>query len=108
MKILNISALVLLTTLPFISTPAFSETKTTTVEGVAYDIDKPLADNLQSLIGKKITVTLRAGASMTGMVKDANNILLHLEQLDGKEYFDALIVVDDISVIETRYRMPAR
>jgi hypothetical protein len=108
MNILNISALFLLTTLPFINTPAFSETKITAVEGISYDIEKPLADNLQSLIGKKITVTLRTGASMTGMVKDANNILLHLEKLEGKEYFDALIVVDDISAIETRYRMPAR
>jgi len=108
MKTLNISALILLSTLPVISTHALAETKTTAIDDVSYTIDKPLADNLQTLIGKKVTITLHGSNTMTGTVKDVNNILLHLEKLEGKEYFDALIVVDDISAIETRFRMPAR
>jgi len=108
MKTLHISSLILLSALSVASAPVLAETKITAIEGVAYDIDKPMADNVQTLVGKKVTVTLHAGGTMTGLVKDANNILLHLEKLEGKEYFDALILVKDISAIETRYRMPAR
>jgi hypothetical protein len=39
-----------------------------------------------------------------GVVKEVQNNLLHLEKLSQKEFFDALIRVDQIIAIEVRVR----
>jgi len=63
-----------------------------------------LADNLTALKGKAATVFLSSGQSMTGIVKDVNANILHLEKISEKEFYDALIRVDMISAIEARVR----
>lgn len=42
------------------------------------------------------------------MVKDIGNQLVHLEKLEGKEFFDALIRTEEICAIETRFRTMQR
>jgi hypothetical protein len=64
----------------------------------------PLADNLAALKGKTATVYLASGQSMTGIVKDVKDNVLHLEKISQKEFFDALIRVDSISAVEARVR----
>jgi small nuclear ribonucleoprotein (snRNP)-like protein len=64
----------------------------------------PLADNLIALKGKTVAVSLSSGQTMTGVVKEVQNNLLHLEKLSQKEFFDALIRVDQIIAIEVRVR----
>lgn len=64
----------------------------------------PIADNLIALKGNSVTVTLSSGKQMTGIVKDVKNNHLYLEKLSLKEFFDALIRIDHISVIEARVR----
>ena len=63
-----------------------------------------LADNLTALKGKTATVYLSSGQSMTGIVKDVQDNVLHLEKISQKEFYDALIRVDMISAIEARVR----
>ena len=63
-----------------------------------------LADNLTALKGKAATVFLSSGQSMTGIVKDVNANILHLEKISEKEFYDAIIRVDMISAIEARVR----
>jgi small nuclear ribonucleoprotein (snRNP)-like protein len=72
--------------------------------GLAYDVNTSMADNLKSLIGKKVHVTLANGAALTGQVKAVSSELLHLEKLEEKEYFDALIRIANIGAIDTRFR----
>ncbi len=72
--------------------------------GLAYDVNTSLADNLKGLIGKKVHVTLANGATLTGNVKAVSNELLHLEKLEEKEYFDALVRIAEIGAIDTRFR----
>jgi small nuclear ribonucleoprotein (snRNP)-like protein len=86
--------------------PMEAEAKTTTVavEGISYNVSASLTDNLKSLIGKKISVTLDSGKTFTGFVKAVGEHLVHLEKLDGKEYFDALLRIENISAIDTRFR----
>jgi len=72
--------------------------------GLAYDVNTSMADNLKALTGKKIHLTLANGAALAGNVKSVSNELLHLEKLEGKEYFDALIRLADIAAIDTRFR----
>jgi hypothetical protein len=64
----------------------------------------PLADNLAALKGKTATIYLASGQSMTGIVKDVKDNVLHLEKISQKEFYDALIRVDLISAIEARVR----
>ncbi len=63
-----------------------------------------LADNLIALKGKTVTVSLSSGQAVTGVVKDVQNNLLHLEKLSQKEFYDALVRVDLIAAIEVRAR----
>jgi len=83
---------------------AEAKPKIVAIEGISYSVSFSLADNLKSLIGKKVSVTLDSGKTFTGFVKEVGNHLMHLEKLDGKEYFDALLRIDNISAIDTRFR----
>lgn len=84
--------------------PARAATNLVAVEGVSYNVEASLADNLTALLGKKVYVTLESGKTFTGFVKAVGNHLLHLEKLAGKDYFDALIRIDSIGAIDTRFR----
>ena len=83
---------------------AAAETRVVPIQGIRYNINLSLQDNLKSLIGKKVYVTLNSGKSFAGFVKEVGDQLVHLEKLDGKDYFDALIRVEDIGAIDTKFR----
>jgi small nuclear ribonucleoprotein (snRNP)-like protein len=85
-------------------TEAAAKSKVVAIKGVSYNVNSSLADNLKSLIGKKVYVTLDSGSTFTGFVKKVGNHLIHLEKLAGKDYFDALIRIENISAIDTRFR----
>ena len=69
------------------------------------NIELSLADNLLAYKGKMVTVTLSSGQTMSGMVANVKNGLLHLEKLSQKEFFDALVVVDRINAVEVRVKV---
>ncbi|MEJ2545368.1 MAG: hypothetical protein P8Y99_14970 [Calditrichaceae bacterium] len=73
-------------------------------ETIKYLVNASIADNLKSLLGKQIYVTLDSGKTFAGFIKEIGNQLLHLEKLQDKDYFDALIKIEDISAIDTRFR----
>jgi hypothetical protein len=64
----------------------------------------PLADNLIAMKGRTVAVSLTSGQIVTGVVKEVQNNLLHLEKLSQKEFYDAIIRVDLIVAIEVRVR----
>ncbi|CAN5437324.1 hypothetical protein BH11PSE11_BH11PSE11_22980 [soil metagenome] len=61
-----------------------------------------LQKQIQAQTGKKITVRLQSGEELTGTVKLATNEILHLGELAGKEFFDAVIDPGKISAILIR------
>jgi len=81
-----------------------AKAKVVAIEGISYNVNSSLAKNLKSLVGKKVFVTLDSGKTFTGLVKEVGKNLMHLEKLAGKEYFDALIRIENISAIDTRFR----
>lgn len=91
-------------TLLMMPAEAGAKAKVVAVEGISYNVNASMADNLKSLVGKKVYVTLDSGKTFTGYVKDVGNHLMHLEKLQGKDYFDALIRLENISAIDTRFR----
>jgi hypothetical protein len=85
---------------PLPSAQAAGEAK----EYVQLNAGIPLADNLIAFKGKTVTVTVASGQAVTGIVKDAQSNLLHLEKISQREFYDALIRIDLISAIEARVR----
>lgn len=84
--------------------PTLAKAELVELPGLTYAVNASLADNLKALTGKKVHLSLLGGASLSGSVKAVGNDLLHLEKLEGKEYFDALIRITDIAAIDTRFR----
>lgn len=74
------------------------------VEGMSYNVNSSLADNVKALKGKRESVVTDAGATFSGILKDVGEHLIHLEKLEGKEYYDALIPIDRISAVVARFR----
>ena len=76
----------------------------TPVEGAQFDPSFSFADNLKLYIGKIIIVHLKSGETFQGIVKAVGNNNVHLEKLTGKDFYDALIRIDEISAIEAKFR----
>jgi hypothetical protein len=74
----------------------------------AYSVNTSLAANLKSLSGKRVTVHLKSGTALTGTVKAVGDHLVHLEKLEGRDFFDALVATDEVGAIDTRARTPGR
>lgn len=91
-------------TIHMLPTEVAAKPKVVAIEGISYNVNSSLSDNLKSLVGKKVHVTLDSGETIAGFVKEVGNHLMHLEKLDGKDYFDALLQIEDISAINTRFR----
>jgi hypothetical protein len=51
-----------------------------------------------------VSVTIVSGKTLSGFVKEVGIHLIHLEKLEGKDYFDALIRIENISAIEAMFR----
>ena len=81
-----------------------AKAKVVAIEGMSYNVNSSMADNLKSLIGKKVYVTLDSGKTFAGFVKEVGNHLIHLEKLDSKDYFNALILIENISAIDAKFR----
>jgi hypothetical protein len=99
----------LLLAVVFISAPVFSarseaQNKVIPIEGVGYNVNASMVDNLKSLTGKVVYISLDSGKTYTGLVKAVGDHLVHIERLEGKEYFDALISIESIRAIDTRFR----
>ncbi len=78
------------------------------VEGVSYNVNTTLKDNLGLLVGKRVEIAIDSGQSFTGSVKKVGNSSVHLEKLEGKSYFDALVQIKSITAISTRFRTVER
>lgn len=69
-----------------------------------FDLSNPVPHNVGELAGRVITVHLSSGETMSGKVEAVSGELLHLSQLTGKEYYDALVRFDAIVAVEARAR----
>lgn len=86
------------------SIEANAAAKTKAIEGMSYNVNASLEENLKTLIGKRAHITTDSGTKFMGTVKAVGNHLLHLEKLDRKDFFDALIRIEDISAVDAKFR----
>jgi small nuclear ribonucleoprotein (snRNP)-like protein len=102
---LGMALVLLLTTLILIlPNEALAGRKTMAIEGISYGVNQSMSDNLESFVGKRVSVILISGKTFTGFVKEVGPHLIHLEKLENKEYFDALIRTESITAIEAKFR----
>jgi len=98
------AALVICVTLLITPAAVLAKQEVVPVDGAAYSVGSSIQDNLKTFTGKKVYLTLASGKNLAGIVKDVGNHLLHLEKIEGKEYFDALIRIDSVIAIDARFR----
>jgi hypothetical protein len=52
--------------------------------------------------GKRVTLRLRSGQELTGILRDATDRIVVLAELSGREFFDAAIPVEAIEAVIVR------
>jgi len=83
---------------------AFAGNEYVPVEGMQYNVNATVNSNLKVLSGKTVELTLISGQKLAGTIKEVGERLLHIEKIQGKEFYDALIQIDNIVAIEGRFR----
>ena len=63
-----------------------------------------IPDVLRARAGKSVTLLLRSGKEYGGTVGDVRGQSVVLKSIAGKEFYDALVRIDDISAVEIRNR----
>jgi hypothetical protein len=74
------------------------------LEGVKFDTSISMTDNLKTYVNKDVILHLRSGKTLQGYVRSVGNGLIHLEKLAGKDFYDALVRIEDVSAIEAKLR----
>jgi len=63
-------------------------------------------DSIESVLtdhmGKRVTLKLDSGQDLSGIVKQVTDELTHLSELTGMEFYDAVIVNDEILAVIVR------
>lgn len=57
---------------------------------------------LKRQAGQRVEVRMKSGEKLAGKVEAVGEKSVHLSALTGQEFFDAVIVLDDISVVIVR------
>jgi hypothetical protein len=75
------------------------------VQGANFNVSSSMKDNLKTYVGKDVLIHLRSGKTFQGYVKSVGDNFVHLEKLSGgRDFYDALIRIEDISAIEAKFR----
>ena len=54
---------------------------------------------LESHKGKRVSLRLQAGEDLTGKVASVEGGTVHLTELAGREFFDAVVEIDEVSAV---------
>lgn len=71
---------------------------------LAVEGSQPLRDNLKKKIGSKVTLRLTAGEELSGTVTQVGDNAVHLSALTGREFYDAVIRLDQVIAVIVRVR----
>lgn len=61
------------------------------------------ADTIQSVVsaqkGKRVSLRLRSGQELTGILRESTDRLAVLAELSGREFFDAVVPIEAIEAV---------
>ncbi|WP_009965236.1 hypothetical protein [Verrucomicrobium spinosum] len=69
---------------------------------VGFKKDDVAGTVLERQIGQKVEIRLKSGDKISGKVESVGGAALHLSTITGQEYYDAVVILDDISAIVIR------
>jgi hypothetical protein len=64
--------------------------------------DDTIRTILSKQVGQSVDLRLRSGDKISGKLASAGTQVLHVSQLEGAEYYDAVVNIDDVSAIVIR------
>ena len=82
-----------------LAAPLFADDQPLTVQG-----NQPIRETLQQKTGARVTLQLLGGQELSGKLAEVGETAVHLSELTGKEFYDAVIRLDHISAIVLRMR----
>ncbi|MCO6432548.1 MAG: hypothetical protein J5J00_16970 [Deltaproteobacteria bacterium] len=85
--------------LPLTNSPTYAENVPFTAAG-----DNAVKSNLEKLVGKKVILKVANGDELSGTVKEVGTESVVISQLTGKEFYDALVKIDQIAAVIARAR----
>lgn len=59
---------------------------------------------LERQVGKRVLVKLAGGGEVEGVAKKVGPTAVHLSELSGKEFFDAVVRLDQVSAVIVRVK----
>ena len=66
--------------------------------------DATVRSVLESQKGKRVGVLLTTGQELTGVVTAVGGTVVHLSELTGREFFDAVVPLERVSAVIVRTR----
>jgi len=63
-----------------------------------------MKDILTEYVGKRVAIKLNSNEELEGTVTKVGDNLVHLSKLSGKDFYDAVVVIDRISAVSMRVR----
>jgi hypothetical protein len=63
-----------------------------------------LKDVLKGLMGNRVELAVKGGQSYNGKLTIVGDNVVIISELSGKEFYDAVISIDDIAAVEVRVR----
>lgn len=102
-KLISIT-LGILVTVSLLAIAAVTEAKVVDIKESTFIVNASMKDNIKTFTGERISVILGSGTTLSGTVKTVGDNYLHLEKIEGKDLYDALIAIKDIKAIEAQFR----
>ena len=66
--------------------------------------DDTIRTVLAEQVGKPVTLKLDSGEELTGTVRLVGKSVAHLEKLAGKDFFDAVVDLEEVAAVIVRVR----
>jgi hydroxyethylthiazole kinase-like sugar kinase family protein len=89
---------------PFAVLFAIAATATAAAAELTVGSDATIEKLLAAQIGKSVSVRTGCSEEITGKVKSVSSEVVHLSELSGKEFFDAVVATDSITSVVIRTR----
>lgn len=86
------------------TTVAMAQEQAVPAAGAATDVNAIIVEELNKLVGGWVSVTLSSGTVFSGRVMKVRDGMVHLGQIQNKEYYEALVRISDISALGARFR----
>ena len=59
---------------------------------------------LERQVGKRVSVVLGTGTELSGVVSSVGDKVVHLSELSGREFFDAVVSLEHVRAVVLRVR----